>query len=325
MSNKVKNASRPTGPRLNDRSHMLALRAKRFLKRVWRFRALYLLILPAIVAVFIFHYIPIYGVQIAFKDYRTSLGINGSQWAGLKYFKKFVEYPYFWKILRNTIWISLASLCTFPCSIIFALMLNEMKDGKLKKVCQQITYAPHFVSTVVVCSMTLLYLKSDGLVNIILGLLGVEPTDLMSNPNAFAPIYAITGLWSSLGWGTIIYLANLSSVSPELVEAATIDGANRMQIIKNVYWPHLKPTVVTLFILQLGKMMNVGFEKTFLLQNPLNLEASSVISTFVYQIGIESQQYSYSSAIGLFNNIVNILLVVLANHISKKLADTGLW
>lgn len=324
MSKKI-NASKPSGPRLNDFSHTIMKRAKKLLKDIWRFRALYLLILPAIISVFIFHYIPLYGVQIAFKDYRVSLGIEGSKWVGLKYFKKFVEYPYFWKILRNTIWISLVSLCTFPCSVIFALMLNEMKDGKIKKICQQITYAPHFVSTVVVASMTLLYLKSDGLINIILGLFGVEPTNLMSEPSAFAPIFAITGLWTSLGWGTIIYLANLSSVSPELIEAATIDGANRMQIIKNVNWPHLKPTVVTLLILQLGKMLNVGFEKTFLLQNPLNMEASSVISTFVYQIGIEGQQFSYSAAIGLFNNIVNIILIILANHISKKVADTGLW
>lgn len=325
MKNNLVKTARRKGPRLNDYSAILMSRVKRFLKDVWRYRALYLLILPAVVAVFIFHYIPLYGVQIAFKDYRVSLGIEGSEWVGLKYFQKFVNYPYFWKILRNTIWISVVSLATFPCSVIFALMLNEMKDGKLKKVCQQITYAPHFVSTVVVCSMTLLYLKSDGLINIILGFFGFEPIDIISKPAAFAPIYAITGLWSSLGWGTIIYLANLSSVSPELIEAATIDGASRMQIIRNVNWPHLKPTVITLFILQLGKLLNVGFEKTFLLQNPLNLEASSVISTFVYQIGIESQQFSYSAAIGLFNNIVNIIMIVIANHISKKLADTGLW
>lgn len=283
------------------------------------------MILPPIISVFIFHYIPLYGVQIAFKDYRTSLGIWGSEWVGLKHFKKFIEYPYFIRIMKNTIWISLASLCTFPCSVIFALMLNEMKDGKLKKICQQITYAPYFVSTVVVCSMALLFLNRDGLINNIIAIFGVESIDFISIPSAFAPIYAITGLWSSLGWGTIIYLATLSGVSPELREAAVVDGASRMQIIWHVNLPHIKPTIITMFILQLGSLLSVGFEKTFLLQNPLNLEASSVISTYTYEIGILSQQFSYSTAIGLFNCIINLILVVLANKISNKVAQVGLW
>lgn len=295
------------------------------LKQMKRCRALYLMLVPSIIAVFIFFYIPLYGVQIAFKDYRTSLGIWDSAWVGLKHFKNFIQYPYFTKIMKNTVWISLASLSTFPCSIIFALMLNEMKDGKTKKVCQQFTYAPHFVSTVVVCSMARLFLQRDGLINIIMGFLGKEAVDFMSIPSAFAPIYAITGLWSNLGWGTIVYLANLSSVSPELIEAAKIDGASRMQTIWHVNVPHLKPTIITMFILRLGSLLSVGFEKIFLLQNPLNLEASSVISTYTYEMGILNQQFSYSTAIGLFNNIINIILVVLANKISNKVAETGLW
>ena len=303
----------------------LLKRACALLKQMWRCKALYLMILPPIISVFIFHYIPLYGVQIAFKDYRTSLGIWGSEWVGLKHFKKFIEYPYFIRIMKNTIWISLASLCTFPCSVIFALMLNEMKDGKLKKICQQITYAPYFVSTVVVCSMALLFLNRDGLINNIIAIFGVESIDFISIPSAFAPIYAITGLWSSLGWGTIIYLATLSGVSPELREAAVVDGASRMQIIWHVNLPHIKPTIITMFILQLGSLLSVGFEKTFLLQNPLNLEASSVISTYTYEIGILSQQFSYSTAIGLFNCIVNIILIMMTNKISKKVADVGLW
>lgn len=303
----------------------LLKRACALLKQMWRCKALYLMILPPIISVFIFHYIPLYGVQIAFKDYRTSLGIWGSEWVGLKHFKKFIEYPYFIRIMKNTIWISLASLCTFPCSVIFALMLNEMKDGKLKKICQQITYAPYFVSTVVVCSMALLFLNRDGLINNIIAIFGVESIDFISIPSAFAPIYAITGLWSSLGWGTIIYLATLSGVSPELREAAVVDGASRMQIIWHVNLPHIKPTIITMFILQLGSLLSVGFEKTFLLQNPLNLEASSVISTYTYEIGILSQQFSYSTAIGLFNCIINLILVVLANKISNKVAQVGLW
>lgn len=287
--------------------------------------ALYLMILPAIVTVFIFHYIPIYGVQIAFKDYRTSLGIWGSSWVGFKHFLKFFDYPYFGRLLWNTIKISLFSLMTFPLPIIFALLLNEMRNGKLKKVCQTITYAPHFVSTIVVCSMTLLFLKRDGLINVLIGFFGAESIDFISVPSYFAAICAATDLWTGLGWGSIIYIASLSGVSVELVEAARIDGASRMQIIRNVYLPHLIPTIVTMFILRMGSLLSVGFEKVFALQNNLNLEGSSIISTYVYEVGLLNSQFSYSAAIGLFNNIINIILVVLANKICKKVAGIALW
>lgn len=296
-----------------------------FFKRLYRCRMLYLMILPSLITVFIFHYIPIYGVQIAFKSYRTSLGIWGSEWVGLKHFITFLNHPNFRRILWNTIWISLCSLMTFPLPVIFSLMLNEMRNEKLKKICQTITYAPHFVSTVVVCSMTILFLNRDGLINILRSFVGGEAIDFMSVPSAFAPIFAISGLWSGLGWGTIVYLATLSGVSQELIEAAKIDGATRLQIIWHVHLPHLKPTIVTLFILRLGSLLSVGFEKTFALQNPLNMEASSIISTYVYEMGIVNQQFSYSAAIGLFNNIINIILVISANALSKKVAQVGLW
>lgn len=298
---------------------------RKLLKQMYRCRMLYLMILPPIITVFIFHYIPIYGVQIAFKDYRSSLGITGSEWVGLKHFKAFVEYPYFGKILWNTVRISLFSLATFPIPILFSIMLNELRSQKFKKVTQMITYAPHFVSTVVVCSMILLFLNRDGLINNIGGFFGGERHDFMSVPSAFAPVYALSDLWQGLGWGTIIYLATLAGVSQELVEAAQIDGAGRMQIIWHVHLPHLKPTIITLFILRMGSLISVGFEKTFLLQNPLNLDASSVISTYVYEMGIISHQYSYSAAIGLFNNIINIILIAAANKISKKVAEVSLW
>ena len=304
---------------------MNSSKTKKFLKQLWRCKALYLMILPAIIAVFIFHYMPIYGVQIAFKDFRPSKGIWGSAWVGLKYFKKFIEYPYFTKILRNTIWISLVSLFTFPLPVIFALMLNEMKNLKLKKLCQTITYAPHFVSTVIVCSMTILFLNRGGLVNNIIEFFGGKPVNFMAEPSAFAPIYAITGVWSGLGWSTIVYMAALSGVSMELIEAAKMDGANRMQVIWHVCLQCLKPTIVTMLILNIGSLLSVGFEKVFLLQNPLNMDASSVISTYVYEVGMSNHQYSYSTAIGLFNNITNIVLTVIANTISKKVAKTGLW
>lgn len=295
------------------------------LKSVYRCRMLYMMILPSVIAVFIFHYIPLYGIQIAFKDYRSSQGIWGSEWVGFKHFIKFFNYPYFWKILWNTVAVSLASLLNFPFPVIFAIMLNEMKGSKLKKVCQTITYAPHFISTVLVCSMSILFLNSDGLINIIRGFFGAEAVNYMSVPSAFKWIYSLTDLWSGLGWGTIIYIASLAGVSPELIEAAEIDGANRMQIIWHVHLPHLKPTIITMFILRMGSLLGVGFEKTFLLQNPLNLEASSVISTYVYEIGIESQQFSYSTAIGLFNSLINIVMIITANTISKKVSNTGLW
>ena len=283
------------------------------------------MILPSLITVFIFHYIPIYGVQIAFKDYRSSLGILGSKWVGLKYFIEFINYPYFEKVMVNTIRISLVCLCTFPIPIIFSIMLNELRSSKVKKVSQMITYAPHFVSTVVVCSMLMLFLDKDGLINNIIAFFGGERVSYLSVPSAFAPIYAISDLWQGLGWGTIIYLATLAGISVELVEAAKIDGAGRLQTIWHVHLPYLKPTIITLFILKMGSLISVGFEKVFLLQNPLNLDASSVISTYVYEVGIINHQYSYLSAIGLFNNIINIILLVIANTVSKKVAETSLW
>ena len=306
-------------------SKPFSVRVKKHFRQVHRCRMLYAMILPSLITVFIFHYIPIYGIQIAFKDFRSSLGIWGSEWVGFKHFIKFFNYPYFGKLLRNTVTISLVSLLNFPFPIIFAIMLNEMRNDKLKKVCQTITYAPHFISTVLVCAMTILFLNRQGLFNIIGGFFGAEATDLMSSPSAFPWIYSISGLWSTLGWGTIIYMATLAGVSVELIEAAKIDGANRMQVIWHVHLPHLKPTIITMFILRIGQVLSVGFEKVFLLQNSLNRETSSIISTYVYEIGIEGKQFSYSTAINLFNNIINIIMIVTANTISKKLAKTGLW
>lgn len=298
---------------------------RKLLKQMYRCRILYLMILPPIITVFIFHYVPIYGVQMAFKDYRSSLGIFGSEWVGLKHFKAFLDYPYFGKIMTNTLRISLFCLCTFPIPVIFSIMLNELKNQKFKKICQMITYAPHFISTVVVCSMIILFLNREGLINMIIRFFGGETKDFISIPAAFAPIFAISDLWQGLGWNTIIYMATLAGVSQELIEAAEIDGAGRMQVIWHVQLPHLKPTVITLFILKMGTLISVGFEKVFALQNPLNMDASSVISTYVYTVGITNHQFSYSTAIGLFNNIINIILIVTANRISKKVADVGLW
>ena len=303
----------------------LKSRWHKLLKQVWRHRILYLMILPPIITVFIFHYIPIYGVQIAFKDFSSRLGIWGSKWVGLKHFKAFVSHPFFGRIMWNTFWLNVVSLIFWPSSIILAILLNEMRSPKLKKTCQMLTYAPYFVSTVVVCSMCRMFLNRGGLLNIIADVFGFEYANLLSSAKAFPWINAVVDLWRGLGWGTIIYLSALAGVSTELVEAARVDGATRLQVIWHVNLPHLKPTIITLLILRMGSMLSAGFEQIFLLQTPLNLDASTVISTYVYEVGLVSQQFSYSSAIGLFNNIVNVILILVANAISKKVSETSLW
>lgn len=313
-----------------SQGHNLSGHTYRGVKRVWRYRDLYLMLIPGIISVFIFHYVPVYGIQIAFKDFRNTLGIWGSEWANpwYKWFKQFFNYPYFTRILWNTLRLNLLGMLFFPASLVFALMLNEVRDGKFKKVCQTITYAPHFISTVLVCGMVILFLGRNGLFNIVGAWLGgsnYEITDYMSKPGVFPWAYVLSGVWGELGWGTIIYLATLSSVSPELVEAARMDGASRMQIIRHVYLPHLMPTVITMFILSMGGLLATGFEKVYLLQNPLNLEVSEVLSTYVYETGIGMKQYSYSTAINLFNNVVSIIMVTITNFISKKTAKSGLF
>lgn len=301
---------------------------KNTINRIKRYKILYLFILPPVIAVFIFHYIPFYGIIMAFQNFKPSKGFFGSDFVGLKNFIKFFNYPYFGRMIRNTLILSLLGFATFPLPIIFSLMLNEIKNGKLRKVCQTITYAPHFVSTVVVCSMTLLFLQQDGgVINVIIEFFGGEAQEWISYPSVFPFIYVISGIWTSLGWSTIIYMSALSSVSSEVVEAAKIDGAGRFGVIWHVYLPHIKPTIIILLIMNMGSVLSTNFEKIFLLQNPLNTEISSVLSTYSYQMGIIGGQYSYSAAIGLFNNVVNVILVILANKISKSLSEDkiGLW
>ena len=284
------------------------------------------MILPAVVAIFIFHYIPLYGVQIAFKNFRASKGIWGSPWVGLKHFSRFINYPYFWDIMWNTIAIQLYSLATFPCTFFFALMLNELRDGRYKKTIQMVSYAPHFVPVIVLCSMVLLFTnESSGVINAMLDALGLQRRDFMTNPNYFRSLYVWSGVWQDLGWGTIIYTATLSNVSQEWIEAAHIDGANRFQIVTYIHIPFLLPTAITLLILQTGNMLTVGFEKVFLLQNSLNLSVSQVTSTYVYQIGLVDAQFSYSTAISLFNNILQIAIIIIVNMISKLVTKVSIF
>lgn len=298
-------------------------RGLRLAKRYWQ---LYLLLLPLLTYLFIFNYIPIYGVQIAFKEFRTNLGIWGSQWVGLKYFIRFVEYRGFGQLVKNTLALSLYSICTFPCAVIFALMLNEVRHTRFKKTVQMISYAPHFISTVVIVAMLKLFTaRSTGMFNNIIEFFGGTRFDLLADPKMFPHLYVWSGVWQNLGWGAIIYLAALSGVSQDMVEAALIDGANRLQIVWYVNIPTILPTIVIMLIMNCGNVLSVGFEKVYLMQNPLNLDASQIISTYVYEIGLQGGQFSYSAAIGLFNNVVNILILLLVNKICKRVSDIGIW
>ena len=297
------------------------------LSRVKKNRQFYYMVLPAVIAVFIFHYIPTYGILMAFQKYKPSRGVFGSEFVGLEHFKTFIEYPYFWRIIGNTLTLSLWSFVTTPAPIILALMLNEMRTSKFKKSVQTILYAPHFVSVVVVCAMVLLFVSRDGIANKIVEMFGGTASDMIGDPELFVPIYLISGLWSGLGWGTILFTSSLSSVPMETVEAAKVDGASRLRVIWHIYLPHIRPTIVTVLIMKMGTLLSIGFEKIYLLQNPLNMEASSVISTHVYEMGLLGRQWSYSTAVGLFNNIVSIILVVIANFVAKKITEkeAGLW
>ncbi len=302
------------------------LKAKRLGKNVSRMWQLYFLILPALAYLIIFCYVPMYGIQIAFKDYSVSKGITGSEWAGLKYFERFFRFPDFGKIMGNTMRLSLKELIWgFPMPVIFALLLNELTNAKFKKGIQMISYMPHFISTITVCGMvSLFFSRQYGVVNAIIVRLGGERIDWLGSPEYFDALYVGSGIWQSLGWGAIIYLSALSGVSPEMIEAAKIDGASRWDIVRHINIPTVLPTIAIMFILRCGSILGVGFEKVFALQNDLNLEVSNVISTYTYTIGIGSGQFSYAAAIGLFNTIVNVTLLVLVNTISKKLTDTGI-
>ena len=303
---------------------------KDVVRRIKRYWQLYLLVLPPIVTTFIWHYIPLYGVIIAFKDYKPKLGILGSPWYGFGHFVWFFNRPMFWQILWNTARISLYSFCTFPCAIIFALMINELTSAKFKKTVQMISYMPHFISTVVVCAMIHMFFNaSDGIVNNVIKALGGEPISFLYKPNMFDHLYVWSGVWQGLGWGTIIYLANLANVSPDLIEAARLDGANRMDIIRHINIPTLMPTIVIMLILRVGGILGVGFEKVFLLQTQRNISASRVISTYVYELtlgaGGSTAYWDTSAAIGLFNTIINLILIILTNTIARKVSDVALW
>ncbi|MCK9859571.1 ABC transporter permease subunit [Paenibacillus sp. ATY16] len=293
------------------------------MKRHW---GVYLMALPVLAYYIIFHYGPMYGLQIAFKDFQPSDGIWGSTWVGFKHFESFFNGIYFWRLITNTVLLNLYELLFgFPAAIILALLLNEIRKSSFKRIVQSISYLPHFISIVVVAGMMVDFLSRTGLVNQLLGSFGIQPIDFLMEEGWFRFLYVSSGVWQGVGWGSIIYLAAISGIDPTLYEAARIDGAGRWRQTLNVTLPGIMPTIIILLILQMGNMMSVGSEKVLLLYNPLTYSTADVISTYVYRKGVLEASYSFTAAVGLFNSIISFILIVAANKISKRFSETKLW
>ena len=292
-----------------------------------RYYQLYILLMPAFIIIFLFNYIPMYGIQLAFNKFEPAKGLFGGQYVGFKYFERFISSYQFWDLIKNTVLISLYTIALgFPIPIILALILNQIKHEGRKKFMQTVAYMPHFISVIVMVGMLLVFLSpSSGVFNKIVVLLGGQTINYMGEASYFRAIYAISDVWQHAGWNSIIYIAALSSIDPQLYDAAKVDGASKWKQMMHIDIPSLVTTIIILFILNSGFIMNVGFEKVFLMQNNMNLSISEVISTYVYKIGIISNQISYSSAIGLFNTIINFGILLLVNVISKKTSNIGLW
>lgn len=295
-------------------------------KRIRMNWGLYVLLLPAVVILLLFTYKPMVGIVIAFKDFTPADGIYGSAWAGFKYFKQYFDSFQFWPTIKNTLTISIYTiLVTFPLPIVMALICNQITAQKYKKFFQVSTYLPHFISTVVMCGMIILFFSpSSGIIAKLLSYIGVKLPNVMGIPSAFPHVYVWTEAWQHVGWDSILYIAALSAVDPTLYEAATVDGASKWQKVLKIDIPMLLPTITIMLILRMGSVMSVGFEKVYLLQNSLNMSASEIISTYVYKMGLISNQYSLSAAIGLFNNVINFILLLSMNWLSNKLSDTAL-
>lgn len=289
-------------------------------------KIIYLMALPVLVYYIIFHYGPMYGVIIAFKNFSPGKGILASPWVGIKWFQDFFSSYYFGRLLRNTFFINILGLMfSFPSPIILALLLNELRNEKFKRLVQTISYLPHFISLVVICGMIVNFTSRNGIINDIIKFFGGERATMLLKPELFRPIYIISDIWQTIGWNSIIYLAALTSIDPELYQASVIDGANRWNQVWHITLPGILPTIIILLIMRIGAMMNVGYEKIILLYNSSIYETADVISSFVYRKGLLEANYSYSAAVGLFNSIINFLLIITANWISRKLNDTSLW
>lgn len=297
------------------------------IKQVKKHWQLYIVMLLPLILIIIFSYGPMAGLQIAFKDFNAVKGIWGSPWVGLKHFKNFITSYQFIRLLLNTLEISIYSLLAgFPIPILLAIMLNECLNSKFKKTVQFITYAPHFISTVVMVSVVLMFLSPrGGMINNITSFFGQERVDFIAKPEYFKSIYVWSGIWQTMGYSSIIYFAALAGIDPALYEAATVDGASKMQRIWHIDIPGILPTILILLIMDCGKLMNVGYEKVLLMQNSLNMSSSDIISTYVYRMGLENAQYSFSAAVGMFNSVINTILLVTVNWISRRCSETSLW
>lgn len=288
--------------------------------------ALYLMLLPVIVYLLIFCYTPMYGVIIAFKNFKPRLGILESPWVGMKYFQEFVGSVFFGRTLKNTLMLSgLNLIFGFSAPIIFAILLNEVRNVRFKKTIQTITYLPHFITTVIIASLILVFTNSEGFITQIVNSISGHTGSLIGDKNCFRAIYVISEIWQNFGWGSIVYLAAITGINQELYEAARIDGANKFRQIWHVTLPGMLPIIVVMFIMAVGGLMSVGWEKAFLLQTPATYETSDIISTFVYRKGFEEMNYSYSTAVGLFNSVINLILLTIANKLSRKVNETSLW
>ncbi len=298
----------------------------RLRKNYQRYSLVYWLSLPILVYYIIFHYLPLFGICIAFQDYRTAKGVLGSKWVGLKHFISFFKSDYAWRVIRNTLFINFYNLIfSFPAPIILALLINEVKFAPYKKTIQTITYMPHFISTVVICGLLADFCASTGIITTITTLFGFERTNLLNSPKLFRTLYVSSGIWQGIGWGSIIYLATLSTTDPNLYEAAVIDGAGRFQQAIHVTLPTLVPLIILQLIMRMGQMMSVGYEKIILMYNGLTYETGDVISSYVYRRGLQSGEYSFGTAVSLFNSLCNLLMLVSSNFIAGKVTGESMW
>lgn len=287
---------------------------------------LYLMMVPVLAYYLVFHYAPMYGALIAFKEYTPNKGILGSAWVGFQHFNDFFSSYYFWRILKNTVIISLYSLCfEFPAPIILAILINELSNKRFQRFVQTVTYMPYFISLIVIVGMIKDFTNNGGLINNFLTYFGVNDTAMLQKPELFRTIYILSEIWQKIGWESIIYLAALIGIDQEQYEAAKMDGANRIKQIWHITLPGILPTIAIMFILRMGNLLNVGFEKIILLYNPSTYETADVISSFVYRKGLIEFGWSYSSAVGLFNSVINLALLIAANKISKKISENSLW
>ena len=298
----------------------------RFKKNWTRYRAIYSMLVLVLAYYVIFHYIPMGGAIIAFQDYKPALGMAGSKWVGFKHFLSFFNGPYFQRLVGNTLLLNVYQiLFGFPAPIILALLINEVRSAPYKKLVQTVSYMPHFISLVVICGLLSTFSRTDGFFNDIITLFGGERTNLLSRADLFRTVFTASGIWQTIGWGSIIYLATLSGVDPSLHEAAAIDGANRMQRMWHIALPSLVPVIIVQLIMRLGNILTQGFEKIILLYNPLTYETADVISSYVYRRGLLDQDYSFASAVGIFNSIVNLFVLVFANTLMKRTTSQSLW